>query len=78
MTTFDECLSTLVKLASADGPASLAAARRSIEAYLAAPHTPRDVGHPCDQIAEAFMKLAPDTEAKGHILDLLFNAEHEA
>lgn len=78
MTAFDECLSALVKLASADDPDSVAAAARTIEVYLADPRTPRDVGHPCDGMAEAFIKMAPDTEAKGHILDLLFKAEPKA
>ncbi len=77
MTPFEQCLSSLVELAATDDPKGLVFVDRCVSAYLASPEGPKSLVHPCDDLAEALMKRAPDTELKGHILDRLFQVETE-
>ena len=78
MSPFEQCLTCLLKVTEADEPDSLVIVERCVQTYLASPESPRGVAHPCDDLAEAVMEKAADTELKARILDLLFRLEPRA
>ena len=75
MSPFEQCLSCLLKVTEADEPDALDIVNRCIETYLASPDGPQGIAHPCDDLAEAVMAKAPDTELRTRVLDRLFQVE---
>ena len=73
MTPFEQCLSSLLDIAESNDPNGLESVDRCVQIYLASPDSPRGIAHPCDDLAESIMTIAPDTELKNHILDKLFH-----